>query len=304
MGRSLEPPTPKQALLSALEAHAPADAVAWLHAGMASAAAERSRDAIGPLFAAAMRRLGREPLDAAAPLSTACGPLVAALWRRGDAGRASLLIAATEAAQAGWEDLVTWLFRQGDEDERAAVIRSLCLLPKPCSLLTLALEAGRTNSMTYYAALALDNPYAAACYDDHAFNHVVLKCLFNGLPIERVIGLRRRANPELTGMCENYIGERLAAGRAVPADIWLALEPHAGASGMALMSSHLDHPDADHRRYAALALSRRRSDPGVGAALAARLAVETDPAVRAAIGTSARSRSTRRKRTRWPSPRR
>ena len=287
MSRTLEAPPPKQTLLSALEARAPADAVAWLQAGMASAAAESSRDVLTPLFAAAMRRLGREPLDAAASLSTPCGPLVLDLWRRGDAARACLLIAATEAAPAGWEDLVTWLFRQGDEDERAAVIRSLCLLPQPCSLLALALEAGRANSMTYYAALALDNPYPAACYDDHTFNHVVLKCLFNGLPIERVIGLRRRANPELTAMCENYIGERLAAKRAVPADIWLALEPYAGASGMALMASYLDHPDAAHRRYAALALSRRRTEPGVEAALAARLTRELDAAVRAAIGIPA-----------------
>jgi hypothetical protein len=286
MDSNLEAVAPLKTLLAALETAAPSDALAWLRAGMATvASAEGRREALPTLFAGAMRRFGREALGRAGPLPTPCGPIVLDLWRRGDAARACLIVAAT-AGTAGWETLVTGLFRHGDEDERAAVIRSLCLLPEPCSALAIALEAGRTNSMVFYAALALDNPYPAACYDDHAYNHVVLKCLFNGLPVARIIGLRRRANAELTRMCEDYIGERRAAGRPVPADIWLPLEPYADAEGVALMLAHLGHPDPAHRLYAARALALRRAEPDVAAALGARVAVETHPAVRAALTTT------------------
>jgi hypothetical protein len=119
------------------------------------------------------------------------------------------------------------------------------------------------------------------------FNQLVLKCLFNGLPVERIVGLTRRGNPELARMCEDYVGERLAAGRSVPADIWLALEPHASAAGIALILSYLDHDDPRHRRYAALALSRRQAEPPVATALSRRRACETDPAARDALQASA-----------------
>lgn len=267
--------------MSALEAVVTPSAMAWLQDGIGRLAADQDRAGILATFSAgALRRLGREPLGPAGPLPTHCGPLTLDPWRRGDAGRACLLLAATGAAAPGWEQRVQGLFRHGDEEERVAVVRALCLLPAPCDLRGIALEAGRANSLALYAALALDNPYPSACYEDHMFNQVVLKCLFNGLALERIVGLTRRANPELTRMCEDYVGERVAAGRPVPVDIWLALEPQAGPTGIELILSYLDHEDPRHRRYAALALSRRRAEPAIATALSARRAHETDPAVR------------------------
>jgi hypothetical protein len=281
---------PLETLLAALREVAPPAAIAWLEEGIAKLAAGTDRaDELAARSAGALRRLGAEPLGKApVSIATPCGTLEPAAWSRGDAGRACLLLAAAGDADPGWDDLVTGLFRHGDEAERAAIARALCLMPEPCALSDVAMEVGRANSLRLYAALALDNPYPAACYDEHAFNQVVLKCLFNGLPIGRVVGLARRANPELSLMCERYVGERVAAAREVPTDIWLALAPHAGASALALALEHLAHTDPRHRYHAAIALGRRRDAVGISDALAGRLAGETDERVREALAAAVR----------------
>lgn len=277
---------PLDTLLAALTGCLVPEALTWLHQGLDEVGqTPEPLAALSRRFPAALRRLGRELLGGQVPLITACGDLDAAPWPRGDAGRACLLLAALANREAIVQPLVTALFRQGDEGERAALIRALCVLPDSCSLLPLAQEAGRINSLDLFAALALDNPYPATCYDDHSFNQMVLKSLFNGLPIARICGLGGRANPELSRMCEDYLDERVAAGRTVPGDIWLALEPHASPRGLALALDYLCHPDPAHRYHAALALTRalaagrHTEDPKVATALAERRAAETDPRV-------------------------
>jgi hypothetical protein len=287
--RSENPPL--ETLLAALREVVPPAAIAWLEGGVSHLGARSDRaDALAIHSAGAQRRLGAEPLsESPVPIETACGTLDAAGWSRGDAGRACLLLAAAGDAAPGWTELVIGIFRHGDEAERAAVARALCLLPEPRALSDVALEVGRANSLRLYAALALDNPYPAACYEEHAFNQVVLKCLFNGLPIARVVGLARRANPELALMCERYVGERVAAAREVPTDIWLALAPHAGPSGLALTLEYLVHADPRHRYHAAIALGRRSDAPGIAEALAERLGKEADKGVRGALADAVRA---------------
>jgi hypothetical protein len=54
------------------------------------------------------------------------------------------------------------------------------------------------------------------------FNQMVLKALFNNVPLARIVGLADRANNELARMANDYAAERRAAGRAIPGDIGLA----------------------------------------------------------------------------------
>jgi hypothetical protein len=271
-----------RAILDRLLISAAPEAAAWLREGMAFLSDQGAdEEQLARRFAAARRRLGTDPLEEPFPvLDTACGEIRLRGWTLGDAGRACLLLTAVERMEQGWQDLVGRLFRSGDESERASLTRMLCLLPEPRALLGLALEVGRTNSLRLYAALVLDNPYPASCYEQHAFNQVVLKSLFTGLPIGRIVGLKGRANPELSRMCEEYRDERVAAGRSVPRDIWLAMEPHASPRGLELVLGALDDDQPEHRYNAVLALLARRSDPRVARALADRLTRETIPEVR------------------------
>lgn len=269
------------ALDEALRDRLPADARAWLDQGVADAAdAANPLTPLGRSFAAAARRLGESPLGpAVALLQTACGPLDASRWSLADAGRALLLAAALRPAEHAWVELMATLYRDGDEGERASLMRALCLTPEPCRLLPLALEGGRITSLRLYSALALDNPFPACCYPEHDFNGLVVKCLFNALPVGRIVGLARRANPDLSRMCEDYRDERVLAGRAVPPDIWLPLVPHASPRGLDLALGQVGLDDPNHRYFAVLALWARRSEPRISEALAARRGVESEPRI-------------------------
>lgn len=228
--------------------------------------------------AMARRRVGQlQAGSGITDISTPSGNLPVTAWTTGDMARVILILTAVDALPNGVSEIVDSVFRHGDEQERAIVVKSLVLYPEPAALKAVALETGRVNSLLLFSALVLDNPYPAACYSVHEFNQMILKSLFVGLAIDRVIGLQQRTNPELSRMCEDYIDERQAAGRTLPADIWLALAAHASPGGMQLVLEHLDHDDPAHRYYAlrALADTGRSADASVQSRLRQRLALES-----------------------------
>jgi hypothetical protein len=51
---------------------------------------------------------------------------------------------------------------------------------------------------------------------------MVLKALFTGVALDRIVNLDDRLNPELARMASDYASARRAAGRSVPADLWRA----------------------------------------------------------------------------------
>ncbi|CAL9654993.1 hypothetical protein SUDANB15_06730 [Streptomyces sp. enrichment culture] len=131
-----------------------------------------------------------------------------------DAVRTLLLI----EARAGLEAL-TRVYQQGTADERRAVLHALPhLVPGP-EALPLVEDALRTNDTRLLAAAL--GPYAARHLDAHAWRHAVLKCLFTGVGLDRVVDLARRArgDGELARMLTDYAAERTAAGRPVPHDL-------------------------------------------------------------------------------------
>jgi hypothetical protein len=266
-----------------LEALLDGEGSRWLASARAEVIrAEEPRHALERLFPAAARALGRRnvPDDARIEIDGATHELRG--WQASDVGRALLLLAGSARLPAG--ELAARLFRVGDESERAAIVRSLPLLPDGATLKPIALEVGRVNSQSLFGALALGNPYPAAHYTDHEFNQLVLKTMFMGLPLGAVVGLERRANADLARMCGDFYDERTAAGRAVPVDIWLALVPFAAAAQLELAKQHLRHADAAHRFHAAVALGRRGArHPELRALLTERAKHETDARVLAAL---------------------
>lgn len=244
-------------LLGLVERVATAQACEWLEASLKEVrAAADPIDVLLTLSPMARRKLGRSLLEASGRvLTTGAGPVALADWEIGDAGRAILIL--ETAHKEPVTGIVPILYRAGDETERISMTRALSLFDDGPTLKLVALETGRINSAALFSALALGNPYPAAHYTDPEFNQLVLKSLFMGLPIERVVRLEERVNRELSRMCEDYYDERTAAGRAVPADIWLAIAPFASQRGERLMREHLQHEDSRHRHYAAAAIENR-----------------------------------------------
>ncbi len=137
-------------------------------------------------------------------------------------GRATLLLRATECLPA--EDhtgFIREVYQRGDNDERRPLLRALSILPDPPRYLEIAIEACRTNVQPVFEAIACENPYPVHYIPDRNFNHLVLKALFTGVRLRRVVGLERRRTSDLIRMAEDYASERRAAGRSVPEDIAL-----------------------------------------------------------------------------------
>jgi len=170
---------------------------------------------------AAARLVARGPLDASDPRGL-LGPTL------DDAVRAELLVALARATSGQtdrrWTE-VHDLYRYGDADEKRAVLRSLHLLGLGDAALPLVHDGLRTNDPRLVAAgMGL---YAERHLDADAWRQGVLKCLFVGVPLAAVSGLRRRTDRELFRMLASYAEERRAAGREVPADALALLDASA-----------------------------------------------------------------------------
>lgn len=175
-------------------------------------------------WSSAGRRLGRAPLvlseDDRRMLVDAGAAFVPVGWGTDELGRALLLLAATARQPPHLlPPLVEDLFRKGEMREQQALLRVLAYLPQPGAYAALAAESVRGNVVAVLEALACDNPFPAAYMSGLAFNQMVMKAVFNDLPLARIVGLPARADSELTRMARALVSERQAAGRTVPPDL-------------------------------------------------------------------------------------
>ena len=138
-------------------------------------------------------------------------------WQVDDVGRTALLVRALEVlapdAHAGF---VREIYLRGDFREQAAVLRSLMFLPDSARFVDLAIDACRTNVLDVFEAIACENRFPARHFPDANFNQLVMKAIFMGLAVDRIVGLAERNSRELKRMASDFASERRAAGRPVP----------------------------------------------------------------------------------------
>lgn len=176
----------------------------------------------------ACARLGRQPFDLSdadrAALATDAPNVDFTLWSHADLLRLDLLLTrATALGEAACAEAAIACYDGGDAAEQRSWLRGVSLLPSPAQYTALVIDACRTNILPVFEAVAIGNPFPAEFLPERNFNQMILKALFNGVPLARVHGLAGRRNPELARMAGDYADERRAAGRTVPADIGLAL---------------------------------------------------------------------------------
>jgi hypothetical protein len=184
-------------------------------------------DAFCAAYTAAARKTGRGMLaltDEERQTLRALAPEVMFdRWTVADAARAALLLSAAETLdRSAFHSLAVGCFDRGDAREQESWMRAVALLPEAERFLPVVVDTCRTNIVPLFEAIACENPYPAKYFPERNFNQLVLKALFNSIGIARIVGLRERANPELSRMAADYAAERRAAGRSVPADIGLA----------------------------------------------------------------------------------
>ena len=231
----------------ALEARATPEGLAWLREASAAVAADAT--AVRTRFPMAGRKVGRGPLEEGAD------PADLFTWTIDDAARVLLLVATGEAAEGELAEL----YRYGDAAERRGVLRALPFLDLGDRGLGLTDDAIRTNDTRLIAAAL--GPYATEHLPDAAYDQAVLKCVFVGVPITGVDGVPARVTPDGARMLAAFVHERVAAGRDVPAEVWIVIDKYPHAEEIAAIEAELDSEFEDRRAAAQRALSHRIQEP-------------------------------------------
>lgn len=195
----------------------------WWDAVLADYPSLFPREEFAKVYTRAARMLGGAPLeldsDEVRALSSAGLPLFQGRALHG-LGRTVLLLCAAEClAPDEQPEFIDALYIRGDNAEREALLQTLSLLPEPDRVLPTAVEACRSNVQTVFGAIACENSYPVRHFPESNFNQMVMKAIFLGVPLRRIVGLPHRIAPVLVRMAEDYVRERTAAGRPVPDDI-------------------------------------------------------------------------------------
>jgi hypothetical protein len=271
-------------LLHSIEACCPAAGFRWLTESLGAIRAGGSAGLVLERFPAVRRHLGEAPVPDRPP-ATLRGPEDAVSlsgWTADEAARVAFLLAVAAAEPGAVVEVVSAAYHEGDSREKKAVVQGLSLLPEPARFLELALDAGRRAETTLFRAVACDNPFPARHYPELEFNKLVMKAAFVGAPIARIVGLDRRANPELARMAMDHISEQESAVRRFDPQIWLAIAPFPPPGAVGRMIGYLSHSVTEQRLWAARGL-RRAGQERTRSFLQERAAVEEDPEVLQAV---------------------
>lgn len=239
------------------------DGSAWLES-----ATERVRGAQGDreLFFAigeAPRRVGRDPL---APTAAELQQATASRpgwdprdWTLDGATRVRLLLAST-ADDATFARRLDTLCNAAEVGELVAFYRGLPLYPDPARHALRAAEGVRSNIRLVFEAVAHRNPYPSEQFAETAWNQMVLKALFVGSRLDRIVGLDARANAALAGMLRDYAHERWAAKRVISPELWRCVGPYATGKALDDFRRLLQRGSEHERQAAALALASSKHD--------------------------------------------
>lgn len=148
------------------------------------------------------------------------------------------------------------LYETATLHEAVALYQALPVLHHPARLVARAQEGVRSSMTSVFEAVALRNAYPAAYFDEDAWNQLIVKCLFVGVRVDRVIGLDERVNEKLAAMLLDYAHERWAAQRSVDPQLWRLVGPRASDAAMVDLTKLIESENEIDRQAAALALSK------------------------------------------------
>jgi hypothetical protein len=223
------------------------DHAAWFDEALTALSRSPVERDLHVVMGLAPRRLGKADLDLADGDSKAAEAARPGWdptgWSVDGAARVAALLAFR--GQRAFADTFKDLRRTADAAELIALYRGLPLYPDPGSLHFEAGEALRSNLRPVFEAVAHRNPFPRDHFDQHRWNHMVLKALFVGSALAPITGLDERANPELARILIDYARERWAAGRPVTPELWRPVRPFMDDPAI---RADLDRLPPEHRR--------------------------------------------------------
>lgn len=243
---------------------APNEGVQWLWEKRATIAEGAPHRVFYTSFSAVPRYTGKEDLELSVSERAAANEARTGWrpesWSVDQAGRILLVLSLPHDDADAYRAVLDRVFEHADVGESVALCLALPLLPHPEWHLDRAAEGVRSNMTAVLAAVALRNPYPAEEFEDPAWNQMVLKAAFEGLPFHEICGLDDRANERLARMLVDYAHERWAADRPVSPDLWRPVGPFATGEVLGDLERVLTHDDLARREAAALALYQSSDD--------------------------------------------
>jgi hypothetical protein len=223
------------------------DQAAWFDEALTTLGRSPVERDLHILLGLAPRRLGKADLrlrpqdlaaaDAARPGWDPSG------WSIDGAARVAALLAFR--GQRSFAETFKDLRRTADAAELIALYRGLPLYPEPQALDFEAGEGLRSNLRPVFEAIAHRNPFPRDHFDQHRWNHMVLKALFVGSELAPITGLDARVNPELARILIDYARERWAASRPVTVELWRPVRPFMDDPAV---RAEIDRLPPEHRR--------------------------------------------------------
>jgi hypothetical protein len=217
----------RETLRRAVRARCEGPEIDWLDRTLA-AAAHGTQNELLAAYTGSSRFLGSRSLAVAEgglPIDGLPGLFACDHWQLEDGARLLFLLERhhASASEAAFLEAASSCYEQGDAREQQSWLRAAPFLPGAERFLPLVVDACRTNILPLFESVACENAYPSRHFPERNFNQLVLKALFNGVALARIVGLAARANPELARMASDYADERRAAGRSIPRDIELAM---------------------------------------------------------------------------------
>ncbi len=175
-------------------------------------------------------------------------------WSVDVAARILLLIKVSTVTNVAFATRFKEIHQTADVSELLALYYGLPLYHDPEALVEQAALGLRTNIRAEFEAIAHNNPFPAAHFEQNPWNNMVLKALFIGAMLEPVQGLDGRANPELARILSDYAHERWAADRAVSPELWRCIGPFAEGDLLDDFERVIESGNGTEKKAAALAL--------------------------------------------------
>lgn len=246
---------------SILQKHMSPEAWNWLHEKVSAGDAK----SIYTAFSAIPRKTGRNPLSLSPGQLASVEEFRKGLrirdWTVDRLARVWLLMQLNATDQKTYTSLIENLFPAAEMNELVALYSSLPVLAYAAEWKPRCAEGIRNNIGNVLEAIMCDNPYPSEQLDEAAWNQLVLKAIFTDKPIDRIIGLDARANPELAGILSDYAHERWAAGRPVNPLLWRCVGPFINESILPDLEHILSTGNELERSAAALACSASAYPP-------------------------------------------
>jgi hypothetical protein len=255
--------SPAELLHGWLAARLAPEAAAWLESATARVRGARGDRELFFAIGEAPRRVGRDPLGlSAAELREATAGRPGwdpRDWTLDGAARVRLLLASTSDGATFARRLDT-LCNAAEVGELVAFYRGLPLYPDAARHVLRAAEGVRSNIRRVFEAVAHRNPYPSEQFAETAWNQMVLKALFVGSRLDRIVGLDERANAALARMLCDYAHERWAAKRVISPELWRCVGPFATGDGLEDFRRLFALGTEHERQAAALALAASTHD--------------------------------------------